>query len=561
MQIQGKQNSTVIPGNSQQHYQATREAFSRRVFLPVQAVDPAISSSKQHDCDDRQRRSMCQGEVRATEAASTRDRSTPSPTSDPVNLDKQCYSTLRDELILKNFFMRLLYTQHPSQQQDHEDIPGNVFFEWLGKARISEKNLRNIQHFRALARFNGFNVKVLVDKPMTVVATESRTDTVTGRIETITVARLYKDFRAALAEQDSHNVSLIFNEFVKRTEQHRVGLCTHALRSDYFRLALIYTYGGMHSDVAVSMEDFDKERGYVESPLIPLKGKNGFLVLCTHMEYTEDFESPDIPPRNSPSVAVAEFVTKTSIANTLIASSKQNKIVLSMIYSMLVAERRLEIENMSETDAKMIGKNKVHAIYDRDVMRLYQCSRKQHLHFFVNYKTALHIETYRKMVGPFNMVEAVILKRARKNIREELCKEFHASMPTGEFNSRLIPAVTAISIAGLDRFLYSYGPGQAYEDLYSILAESGFPFPNKVPAIANMKPVHLKGDGSWYKGLSNPRYVEDIDVEYHECPKISRHDKGKAGYAPLMPAISPKQHHAGKPVSPPGYSRTWCSVL
>ena len=75
MQIQGKQNSTVIPGNSQQHCQATREAFFRRVFLPVQAVDPAISSSKQHDCDDRQRRSICQGEVRATEAASTRDRS------------------------------------------------------------------------------------------------------------------------------------------------------------------------------------------------------------------------------------------------------------------------------------------------------------------------------------------------------------------------------------------------------------------------------------------------------------------------------------------------------
>ena len=184
MEVQRKQNSTVIPGNSQQHYQAAREVFLRRAFLPKQPVDPVISSGKQHDCDGRQRLSICQGEVRAIEAASTWDRSTPSATSDPVDPeDRQCYSMLRDELILKNLFGRLVYTQHPSQQQDHEDIPGNVFFEWVGKARISEKNLINIQHFRALARFNGINVRVLVDKPITVVATEARTDTVTGRLK------------------------------------------------------------------------------------------------------------------------------------------------------------------------------------------------------------------------------------------------------------------------------------------------------------------------------------------------------------------------------------------
>ena len=38
-----------------------------------------------------------------------------------------------------------------------------------------------------------------------------------------------------------------------------------------------YTYGDMHSYVAVSMEDFGKEREYVKSPLIPLKGKMDFL--------------------------------------------------------------------------------------------------------------------------------------------------------------------------------------------------------------------------------------------------------------------------------------------
>ena len=557
MEIQGKQNSTVIPGNSQQHCQATREAFFRRVFLPVQAVDPAISSSKQHDCDDRQRRSICQGEVRATEAASTRDRSTPSPTSDPVNLDKQCYSTLRDELILKNFFMRLLYTQHPSQQQDHEDIPGNVFFEWLGKARISEKNLRNIQHFKALARFNGFNVKVLVDKPITIVAAEARTETVTGGIETITVARLYKDFRAALAEQDSRNVSLIFNEFVKRTEQHRVGLCTHALRSDYFRLALMYTYGGMHSDVAVLMEDFNKERGYVDAPLIPLKGKNGFLIrlFCHEGGRT----SPDVPRRGS--LRVKYFVDRAWTSNTLMASSKQNKIVLSMIYSMLVAERRLEIENMSETDGKKIG-SKVHAIYDRDIMRLYQCSKEQKLRFFVNHKASLYIETSRKEAELFGCSEALLMEEARESFKKEFLGIFNAMISTGSGpDFRLLFAVTSIGVAGLSSFSNSHGPGRPYEDVYSNWVESSFPFLNKVPAIANMKSLHWTGDGSWYKGLSNPRYVEDIDVEYHECPGISRHDKGKAGYAPLMPAISPKQHHAGKPVSPPGYSRTWCSVL
>ena len=547
MEIQGKQNSTVIPGNSSRHYQATREAFLRwQASFPEQAVDPAISSGKQHDCDDRQQRSGRQGKAHTVDVASTR--STLSPTSDPVNPDKQCYSALKDEVILKNFFMRLLYTQHPSQQQDHEDIPGNIFFEWLGKARISEKNLRNIQHFRALARFNGFNVKVLVDKPITIVAAEARTETVTGGIETITVARLYKDFRAALAEQDSRNVSLIFNEFVKRTEQHRVGLCTHALRSDYFRLALMYTYGGMHSDVAVSMEDFDRNRGSVEVPLIPLKGKNGFLArLSCGLNHGKP---PTVPPRDG--MFTEDVIALSAMEDTLMAFSRQNKMIPSMLYFMLVAEHRLEIQNMSETDGKKIG-SKVHAIYDRDVMRLYQCSEEQYLHFFVNHRMEIIRGHYREIAQLITEPEAFMM---------EGYKEIFNSMSVEERGNRLLPAVSYIPESGL-RYLrntYRYGPDKLYEDKYSLVAGSGFPFMEGGPAIANMKPVHLRGDGSWFKGLSNPRYVDDIDIEYHECPKISRHDKDKARDATLTPPTSPKQHHADKPVSPPGYSRNWYSV-
>ena len=72
------------------------------------------------------------------------------------------------------------------------------------------------------------------------------------------------------------------------------------------------------------------------------------------------------------------------------------------------------------------------------------------------------------------------------------------------------------------------GPDKPYETIYDLVIKSRFPFLEKAPAIANMKPLHPRGDGSWYKGLSNPRYVEDTDVEYHEYSETSHHDRGKA---------------------------------
>ena len=496
MEVQGKQNSTVIPGNSQQHYQAAREAFLRRAFLPKQPVDPVISSGKQHDCDGRQRLSICQGEVRAIEAASTWDRSTPSATSDPVDPeDRQCYSMLRDELILKNLFGRLVYAQHSSQQQDHEDIPGNVFFEWLGKARISEKNLINIQHFRALARFNGINVKVLVDKPITVVATEARTDTVTGRIETITVARLYQDFRAALKEAvPPAEADRIFEDFFKRTEQHRIGLCNHALRSDYFRFALMYTYGGMHSDVAVSMEDFDRNRGSVEFPLIPLKGKNGFLIRIHNGAY----------PRYK------YFKDAIFVSATLMASSRQNQIILSMLANMLEAEDRLESENMSVTSTGMITDEK-YTTSDRDIMRLYQCRKEQIIRFLTNHRLKECRESIHQI--------ALDSKKPEEAVRKEFeikCNTFFTEKVDGDGGSerthlKCIPAVRKIAIAGLSYLHCCGGINKLYQDSFSIMTGSGFPFPKNGPSIANMKSHHFKGDNSWCQGLSNPDYVDDID--------------------------------------------------
>ena len=44
-----------------------------------------------------------------------------------------------------------------------------------------------------------------------------------------------------------------------------------------------------------------------------------------------------------------------------------------------------------------------------------------------------------------------------------------------------------------------------------MIAGSGFPFLKNTPSIANMKPFHFKGDNSWFKDLSNPDYVDDID--------------------------------------------------
>ena len=500
MEVQGKQNSTVIPGNSYRYYQATREAFFRwRASLSEQAVDPAISSGKQHDCDGRQRRSIFQGEVRATEAAPTWNQSTPSATSDPVDPeDRQCYSMLRDELILKNLFGRLVYAQHSSQQQDHEDIPGNVFFEWLGKARISEKNLINIQHFRALARFNGINVKVLVDKPITVVATEARTDTVTGRIETITVARLYQDFRAALKEAvPPAEADRIFEDFFKRTEQHRIGLCNHALRSDYFRLALMYTYGGMHSDVAVSMEDFDRNRGSVEFPLIPLKGKNGFLVRIHYIDVSD-----------SVSGGVARTGVCTSI--TLMASSRQNQMILSMLDNMLEAEDRLESENMSVTSTGMIT-DKKYTTSDRDIMRLYQCRKEQVIRFLTNHRLKECRESIHQI--------ALDIKKPEEAVRKEFeieCNTFFTEKENEDGGSerthlKCIPAVRKIAIAGLSYLHCCCGENKPYQDGSSIIAGSGFPFPKNGPSIANMKSHHFKGDNSWFKDLSNPDYVDDID--------------------------------------------------
>ena len=528
MEVQRKQNSTVIPGNSQQHYQATKEVFLRRVYLPKQPVDPVISSGKQHDCDDCQWQSESQGEeARAVDTASTSGRSVSSAASDPVNPeDKQSrnvVSMLRDELILKNFFTRLLYTQHPSQRQDHEDIPGNVFFEWLGKARISEKNLINIQHFRALARFNGINVRVLVDKPITIAATEAGMETVTGRIETITVARLYQDFRAALKEDGLDKVAIIFKEFVRRTEQHRVGLCSHALRSDYFRLALVYTYGGMHSDVAVSLEDFDPNRGSVEVPLIPLKGKHGLLFRIIHeSDYSPD--SNDVPDHLA------------GLSNTLVASSRKNSIILFMLYEMLVKERSLECHNMSETREKKIT-DKVYAANDRDVMRLYQCSKRQIACFYANVKAKewffQSCQTTFLLEGAEGLETLYRVLRKEKDTYEQTCLELLDTPQVKEIGNRRLPALVYIAAAGLNHIWFYPGiRNDLYGGISGIKNGSGFPFPEKTPAIANMKPFHLKGDGSWYKGLSNPRYVEDIDIEYHEYPETSCHDRGEARCAP-----------------------------
>ncbi|GAA4651482.1 hypothetical protein GCM10023116_37660 [Kistimonas scapharcae] len=515
MKVQGKQDSTVIPGNSQQHHKITREAFLRLISLSKQPVDSATCSRKQYDCDDRQQQSKYERAVHTvTEGVSNLVLASdqPSPEIDRVDLEsQQCYGMLRDELILKSLFMRLFYASHPSQL-DNEDIPSNVFFEWVGNAKISEKNLRNIQHFKALSKFNGINVKVLVDNPMTIAVTEAKMDTMTGMIETITVDQLYKDFHSALIETGCTNANEIFKEFVNRTELHRIGLCNQALRSDYFRLALMYTYGGMHSDIAAPMEDFDPKRGSVEWPLIPLKGKNGLLMRIHEV---------DMP---LPTGAVQKI---TCPSNNLMASSRQSPMILSMLTYMLKQESILEKGNMSETSVKTIS-NQPYKINDHDMMRLYQCRKTHAIRFFTNFtlsltrnalKHQLALELQTNIENIPNLLIELSINIAKPQIEQKCTEEISREDRLKRCSVRFF-AVSKTLGGGGDAIKEFLGPNKLYKDGLTFVTESGFPFPKYAPTIANMQErrnmtnITIGGDGSWFGTIPNPKYVDDLQIKY-----------------------------------------------
>ena len=98
---------------------------------------------------------------------------------------------------------------------------------------------------------------------------------------------------------------------------------------------------------------------------------------------------------------------------------------------------------------------------------------------------------------------------------------------TEEYSKRFYPAVSGITMVGLDYIWSLCGQDKPYKNKADLAMKSAFPFHDKTPAIANMTPFYEKGDGSWYKGLSNPRYVEDIDIEYHAYSEISCHDDNR----------------------------------
>ncbi|MGO0309073.1 glycosyltransferase [Endozoicomonas acroporae] len=401
-------------------------------------------------------------------------------------------SNLFQELVQKDSEIKSTYQKFKSQIHG-ESIPGNHFFEWVGNKTIPERQVQIVHHFKSLAKFNDFHVYVLTDKPMKFIAAESKCDGLSGEVKTITVDQLNKDFYKALKDSGVSDYDKLYKYFIHNTQRHNVGLENQALRSDYYRLALLYTYGGIHSDINISLKELDSTASALQHPLIPLRGKNGLLIQTLDLDV---------------------YGTKISLpTNSLIASKKNNPIILSMIQHMLDGENKLkEIDAPTEkSDVKMTLK--LH-----DTMRLWQCDEKHFLEAAYEYAKVLLKESNPDLSEEsLNAILPGLYYHVAKQIKRK--EDYEVLKQQGRLTARhyvvskmLGGGTDALNIlmTGIDKQI-----NKQYDGPEDFFKGSGFPLPDNKPSYGDIKPLGdpniLRGLGSWY-GKPNPHYVDDSNM-------------------------------------------------
>ncbi|MBO9482736.1 glycosyltransferase [Salinisphaera sp. G21_0] len=406
-------------------------------------------------------------------------------------------NNLFKELIRKDSEIKSAYQEFTGQTHG-ELMPRNQFFEWVGKKTLPERQVQIVHHFKNLGKFNDFHVCVLTDKPMKVIAAESKCDGISGTMEIITVDKLNEDFYKALKDSNEPDCDKLYKDFVNSTQLHNVGLENQALRSDYYRLALLYTYGGIHSDINIPLKELDSSASALQHPLIPLRGKNGLLI-----------RTIDIPVPGSGG-------TVPHWDNSLIASQKNNQIVLSMIKHMLNLENKLKETLIENSDNSEIKKT----LTLHDAMRLWQCKEEYYIKAFIEFtKNAMRnaypdsSEEYLNSIASQvkdNLVPALKSTEYAVAKQQGLVTARHCIVTRmlGGGTDALTPIIREqLSSEQLIREQYI-----AIEDFTKSLR---FPFPDDQPSYANIKPLHdgrnHRGLRSWY-GQSNPDYVDDSNM-------------------------------------------------
>lgn len=405
-----------------------------------------------------------------------------------MNVTQQLQPSLHKELIQKDAEIKEAHSKLISQQQDGV-IPNNVFFEWVGNKNIVERGCRVIHHFNSLAKFNDFSVAVLVDNPYKFMKTESQLEGVTGQVNLITVDQLNKDFLTALKESEVPESDKLYRDFIQTTQLHGAGLSNQALRSDYYRLALLFTYGGIHSDVAPPLHEFDRSPSPLEYPLIPLRGKNGLLIAVNMLKPGDE----SLPAPN----------------NTIIASDKHNPIILAMLKYMLQTESHLKTCNLNNSEANY-GFEK--SLYD--VMRLPQCEREYTQRLILEYK----LINLKIVLDANNIFDKATRKEVLDSAKAVHDKnkgfEYSQLKKHGQASARLL-SVTKVLCGGTDA-LPVYCLADKRDNLADFIKHSTFPLSQAKPTFGNLKErtttdIKIGGLGSWH-GYPNPTSVDDIGI-------------------------------------------------
>lgn len=405
-----------------------------------------------------------------------------------MNVTQQLQSSLYRELIQKDAEIKEAHSKLTSQQQDRA-IPNNVFFEWVGNKNIVERCCHVIHHFNSLAKFNDFSVAVLVDNPYKFMKTESQLEGVTGQINLITVAQLNKDFLTALKESEIPESDKLYRDFIQSTQQHGVGLSNQALRSDYYRLALLFTYGGIHSDVAPLLHEFDRSPSSLGYPLIPLKGKNGLLIAVTMLKLSADLQASDAPN------------------NSIIASDKHNPIILAMLKHMLKMESFLKTCKLNTSEANYEFEKTLY-----DVMRLPQCEREHTQRLILEWK----LDCMKVILDASNTFNEALRKMHLDMTKAEHDKvkglEYSLLKEQGQASVRFL-AVAKVLAGGTDA-LPAYCLADKRDNLKDFIKHSTFPLSQGKPTFGNLKDrtdIKIGGLGSWH-GYPNPKSVDDIGI-------------------------------------------------
>ena len=283
----------------------------------------------------------------------------------------------------------------------------------------------------------------------------------------------------------------LYRDFIQATQLHGVGLSNQALRSDYYRLALLFTYGGIHSDVAPPLHEFDPSPSSLEYPLIPLKGKNGLLIAVNQVKL-----GSGLPASDSPN-------------NTIIASDKHNLIILAMLKYILETENYLKTCNLNSSESNY-GFEK--SLYD--VMRLPQCEREYTQRLILEWK----LNNVKVMLDAQNIFDEASRKEAldiTKTIHDEIKDhEYSVLKEHGKASVRLL-AVTKMLGGGTDA-LTAYWMAHKRDDLKDFIKDSTFPLSQGKPTFGNLKDrtatdMMMGGLGSWH-GYPNPKSVDDIGI-------------------------------------------------